>query len=276
VLRIGPYEAHALESGGFALDGGAMFGIVPRPLWERTNPPDDRNRIALAMRLLLLRGPDRTFLVDTGIGDKWGAKENGIYRVEGTLLPDEAVRRAGVDPDTVTDVLLTHVHFDHGGGSTRADGTPVFANARYHLQRRHLEWARDTSVKDRASFRPLDFEPLAKEDRLVLHDGRAEVADGIELLPVFGHTRAMQLVKVSFDETLLYMADLVPTRSHLRTPWVMAYDNEPMRTMREKTRLLGRAAREGWIAFFEHDPLVAACRVRRGERDFEAGEPVAV
>jgi glyoxylase-like metal-dependent hydrolase (beta-lactamase superfamily II) len=276
VLRIGPYEAHALHGGDFALDGGAMFGVVPRPLWERTNPPDDRNRIALAMRLLLLRGPDRTFLVDTGIGDKWGDKENGIYRVEGAVLPDEAVRRAGFDPFAVTDVLLTHLHFDHGGGSTRADGTPVFGNARYHVQRRHLEWARDASVKDRASFRPLDFEPLAAQDRLLLHDGRVEVADGVELLPVSGHTRAMQLVKVSFDETLLYMADLVPTRAHLRTPWVMAYDNEPMRTMREKTRLLGRAAREGWIAFFEHDPQVAACRVRRGERDFEAGEAVAV
>ena len=254
-----------------------MFGVVPRPLWERTNPPDERNRIALTMRLLLIRGPDRTFLVDTGIGDKWGEKLNRIYAVEGAMLPDDAVRAAGFDPDQITDVILTHVHFDHGGGSTRADGTPVFPNARHHLQRSHLDWAKDPSPKDRASFRPLDFLPLLDQDRLVLHEGRTEIADGIELLPMDGHTPAMQLPKITDGTTtLLYTADLVPTATHLRTPYVMAYDNDPIRTIAEKTEWVGRAADEDWVLFFEHDRACAACRVRRGEKDFEAGEAVSL
>lgn len=273
VLRIGPYELHAVPSGTFGLDGGAMFGIVPRPLWEKTNPPDERNRIRLGMRLLLVRGPDRTWLVDTGIGDKFDAKSNSIYRVEDALLPDEAVRAAGFDPAEVTDVLLTHLHFDHGGGATRADGRPTFENARYHVQRRHFEWAREPSVKDRGSFRPADFEPLAAEDRLVFADGRTELADGVEVIPVDGHTPAMQLPKVSDGTTtVLYCADLVPTRSHLRVPYVMAYDNEPLKTTAEKLEWIGRAAREEWLLLLEHDPQWAACRVRRGAKDFEPVE----
>jgi len=275
VLRLGQFELHAVPSGDFALDGGAMFGVVPQPLWAKANPPDDRNRIDLGMRLLLIRGGGRTWLVDTGIGDKWSEKQNSIYRLANAMLPDEALRAAGHDPASVTDVILTHLHFDHGGGSTRADGEPVFPNARYHLQRGQFEWARDPSPKDRASFRPLDFMPLFEQDRLVLHEGRTEIADGIELLVVHGHTRGQQLVKVAGgSETLLYMADLVPTTSHLRTPYVMAYDNEPLKTIAEKTEWVGRAADEGWICFFEHDATTAACRVRRGEKDFERGEEI--
>ncbi len=275
MIRIGRYAVHAIPSGDFALDGGSMFGVVPRPIWEKSNPPDERNRIALAMRLLLLRGPGRTWLVDTGVGDKWGDKENTIYRVENALLPDEALRRAGFDPGEITDVLLTHFHFDHGGGSTRRDGTPVFPNARHHVQRRQLEWARDPAPKDRASYRPPDFMPLYEQGLLVLHDGRDEIADGIEVLPMEGHTEAMQVVRVFDRETsLLYVADLVPTRSHIRLPFVMAYDNRPLQTMREKEELLSRAADEGWILFFEHDPGCAACRVVRGGRDFEPGPEV--
>jgi len=254
-----------------------MFGVVPRPLWSRTNPPDGKGRIRLGMRLLLIEGPDRTFLVDTGMGDKFSDKENAIYAAEDCVLPDEALRRGGFDPAHVTDVLLTHLHFDHGGGSTRADGTPVFPGARYHLQRAQYEWGVEPAPKDRASFRPLDFEPLAKSDQLVLHDGRTEVADGIELLVVDGHTRGMSMIKVSDgSETLLYTADLVPTRTHLRVPFVMAYDNEPLKTIGEKQEWLGRAADEGWIVFFEHDADIAACRVRRGDKDFEAGEEIRI
>jgi len=277
VLRIGPYELHAVPCGDFALDGGAMFGVVPRPLWEKTNPADASNRISLGMRLLLIKGPDRTFLVDTGLGDKWGEKRNSIYRLENAALPDEALRRAGHDPAAVTDVILTHLHFDHGGGSTRADGTPVFEQAHYHLQRSQFEWGRDPQPKDRASFRELDFMPLFEQDRLVLHDGRTDIADGIELLVVDGHTRGQQLVKLTDGTTtLLYAADLVPTKTHLRTPYVMAYDNEPLKTISEKQEWIGHAADDDWIVFFEHDAHTAACRVRRGKKDFEAGEEVDI
>ena len=277
MLEIGSYRLHAVGSGLFGLDGGAMFGVVPRPLWSRTNPPDQKGRIRLGMRLLLIEGPERTFLVDTGMGDKFSGKENAIYAAEGCVEPDEALRRAGLDPARVTDVLLTHLHFDHAGGSTRGDGTPVFPEARYHLQRAQYEWGRNPSPKDRASFRPLDFRPLAEQDRLVLHDGRTEIADGIELLVVDGHTRGMAMVKLSDgSDTLLYPADLVPTRTHLRVPFVMAYDNEPLKTIREKQEWLGRAADEGWIVFFEHDADTVACRVQRGEKDFEAGEEILI
>jgi len=274
VLKVGPYELHAIESGRFALDGGAMFGIVPRPLWERTNPPDAQGRIALALRLLLIRGRGRTWLVDTGIGDKFDAKSNAIYRIEGALLPDEALRGAGFDPKDVTDVILTHLHFDHGGGTTRADGSLVFPRARHYVQRVQWEWARNPSMKDRGSYRPEDFEVLAGQ--LTMLEGRGDLAPGIEVLPVDGHTPAMQLPRVHGDgKSVLYCADLVPTAAHVRTPWVMAYDNEPMKTVAEKHGLLGRAAAEGWILFLEHDPKHTAVRVRRGVKDFEMQEGVA-
>lgn len=252
-----------------------MFGIVPRPLWEKQVPPDAQHRIPLSLRLLLIEGPDRTFLVDTGIGDKFDAKANRIYDVD-ARLPDAALRAAGFDPAAVTDVILTHLHFDHGGGSTRADGTAVFPGARYHVQRRQLEWARSPSMKDRGSYRDLDFMPLLEEGRLEQADGRCALADGIEVLPVDGHTPAMQLVKVGDGTTtVLYVADLVPTRAHLRTPWVMGYDNEPLKTVKEKTLWVGKAAEEGWILFLEHDAGTAALRVRAGEKDFEPLEEVA-
>jgi glyoxylase-like metal-dependent hydrolase (beta-lactamase superfamily II) len=252
-----------------------MFGIVPRPLWERTNPPDAQGRIPLALRLLLVRGPGRTWLVDTGIGDKFDAKSNAIYRIEEALLPDAALRAAGFDPAEVTDVILTHLHFDHGGGSTRNDGSPVFPRARHYVQRRQWEWAQRPSMKDRGSYRPADY--LALEKLLTFVEGRQDLAPGIEVLPIDGHTPAMQLPRIhGGGQSVLYCADLVPTVAHLRTPWIMAYDNEPMKTAAEKHELLGRAAGEGWILFLEHDPSCAACRVRRGAKDFEAREEVAI
>jgi len=275
VIEIGPFSIHAVPTGDFGLDGGAMFGVIPRPLWEKTNPPDDSNRIRLGMRLLLVQGPKRTWLVDTGIGDKFGAKQRAIYDLRDTLLPDEALRRTGFDPAAVTDVILTHLHFDHAGGSTRADLTPVFPHARYHVQRDQFSWARSPSPKDRGSYRQDDFEPLFREGRLELIDGREELDDGLEVIPLSGHTNAMQLVKIASDEqTLLYCADLVPTRTHLRLPYVMGYDNQPLLTIREKTSWVGRAAGEDWILCFEHDPACAACRVRRGPKGFEAAEEV--
>jgi glyoxylase-like metal-dependent hydrolase (beta-lactamase superfamily II) len=273
VYRVGPYELFAIESGRFALDGGAMFGIVPRPLWERSNPPDAQGRIALALRLLLIRGYGRTWLVDTGMGDKFDPKANAIYHVEGVLLPDAALEAEGLDPRDVTDVILTHLHFDHAGGTTRADGSPVFPRARHYVQKRQWDWAHEPSLKDRGSYRPADFRSL---DRLVtLLDGPANLAPGIDVMPVHGHTPAMQLPRIQADgRNVFYCADLVPTAAHARTPWVMAYDNEPMRTVAEKSEILGRAADEGWVLFLEHDPDRAACRVRRGQKDFESAEEV--
>lgn len=273
-VRVGAYTLRSIGTGSFALDGGAMFGVAPKAMWEKTNPPDARNRIPLGLRLLLIEGRGRRWLVDVGVGDKFSAKENEIYAIDATM-PDVALRRAGVDPDSITDVILTHLHFDHAGGATRRDGGATFPNARYCVQRAQLEWARKPTPKDRASFRPDDYEPLFREGRLALLDGPQALDDGIEVIPVNGHTRALQLVRIFGDgASVLYCADMVPTASHVRVPFVMAYDNFPLTTIEEKSLLLARAAREGWVLFFEHDPARAACRIVEGPRDFAAGEEI--
>jgi glyoxylase-like metal-dependent hydrolase (beta-lactamase superfamily II) len=190
------------------------------------------------------------------------------------MLPDEALRRAGFDPADVTDVLLTHLHFDHAGGTTRADGSLVFPRARHYVQRVQWEWAQRPSMKDRGSYRPEDF--LALKGQVTLLEGRGDLAPGIEVLPVDGHTPAMQLPRIHGDgKSVFYCADLVPTAAHVRAPWIMAYDNEPMKTAAEKVEILGRAAAEGWILFLEHDARYTAIRVRRGVKDFEILEGVA-
>lgn len=275
-LEIGSWRVETMIDGRFALDGGSMFGVVPRVLWQRSNAPDERNRIPLASRLLLLRGHDRVVLVDTGLGERWSDKERDIYAIrseDGGVAGALAAR--GLQPDDVTDVILTHLHFDHAAGTVVGEGVRArlrFANARHYLQRRHWDWAWSPTRKDTASFRRADFEALRDHPRLELLEGPAEALPGVRLLPLHGHTRAMQAVQVTGGgETLLYAADLVPTATHLRLPFIMAYDNEPLVTLQEKERLLGRAAREGWILVLEHDPETAA--VRLGSAD---GVPSAV
>ncbi|MEX0600208.1 MAG: MBL fold metallo-hydrolase [Rhodothermales bacterium] len=271
--KIGPYELYAIETGRFGLDGGAMFGIVPKPLWERRIQADARNRIPLHMRCLLLEGKGRVILVDNGLGDKVDDKFREIYAVD-----DEehnltrSLRQAGFSTDDVTDVILTHLHFDHCGGSTRRtdDGLePVFPNAQFYVQRAHWKWARDPNVREAASFLDENLDPLAASDRLNLVDGPGTLFPGIELLTVDGHTEAQQLVKVSdADRTLVFVADLLPTTAHLRDAWVMAYDVRPLVTIREKRAFLERAVEEGWHLFFEHDPETAVGTPSSGERGF--------
>jgi glyoxylase-like metal-dependent hydrolase (beta-lactamase superfamily II) len=273
VLKVGPYELHAIESGRFSLDGGAMFGIVPRPLWERPCPPDPQGRIELALRLLLVRGRGRTWLVDTGIGDKFDPKSNSIYRIEGAMLPDEALRRAGFDPADVTDVLLTHLHFDHAGGTTRIGpgGEPrlVFPRAVHHLQRRNWQWAHAPTEKDSGSFLAENYELLRHSNLLHLVDGTAELFPDVELIVSEGHTVGQQLPRFHEGTThLTFCGDVIPTAAHLKPSWVMAYDLQPLTTIEEKKVLVAEALEDDGILFFEHDPSIAACRLE--ERD---GQP---
>jgi len=252
-----------------------MFGVVPKPLWERRIPADERNRITLAMRCLLIVGKGRVILVDTGIGEKNDAKFAGIFGIDhahSTL--ERSLASVGFTPEDVTDVILTHLHFDHCGGATRHDGERVvatFPRATYHVQREHWDWAMQPNARERASFLKENFEPLATDPnaQLNLLDGGGSFCEGIELLVVSGHTRAMQLVKV-FDEarTLLHAADLVPTSAHVPLPWLMAYDVEPLRTIEEKSRILGSAADEGWLLLFEHDAEVETAFVERDGATF--------
>ncbi|MEM1116717.1 MAG: MBL fold metallo-hydrolase [Bacteroidota bacterium] len=275
-MTRGGYQVDLVEAGRLGLDGGAMFGIVPRPLWERQIVPDGRNRIPLAMRCLLLRGHGRTVLVDTGLGHKADAKFASIYAVDhghSTLLGSLA--RLGVGPEAVTDVVLTHLHFDHAGGATTRDpdGTLrlTFPEADHYVQRAHWAWAHE-SDREAASFLAENLDPLEASGRLVLLDGPdALPLPDVSLHVVDGHTRGQQLVQVGEGAgALLYAADLVPTAAHVPALWIMAYDIEPLTTLREKTRLLERAASESWTVVFEHDPEVACARIEATEKGFRA------
>lgn len=278
-MKIGPYEARSIETGTFALDGGAMFGVVPKPLWEKEHPADERNRIRMAARALLLRGGGRTVLIDTGNGESRDPKRTDIFKFDRSasdLLT--SLQREGVQPDDVTDVILTHLHFDHAGGATREiDGVlrPTFPNARYYVQRAQWEAAERATERDRASFIGEHYLPLMAGHQLELVDGAGELLPGIRVLTLFGHTTALQCPLVSDGATtLFYCADLVPLRSHVRLPWIMGYDLRPLVTLEEKRKILKQAAEEKWVLFFEHDPDVAAAFVARDAKGYLPGEQV--
>ncbi|MEO5616970.1 MAG: MBL fold metallo-hydrolase [Candidatus Eisenbacteria bacterium] len=278
-LRFGDWRVSALESGYLWLDGGSMFGSVPKPLWSRTNPPDERNRIRLAMRCLLLEGRGRRMLVDVGVGDKFPAKLAEIYRLEhdATTL-ERALAARGLVPGDITDVVLTHLHFDHAGGATRREGerlVPTFPKARYHLQGRNLDNARRQNLRERASYMPENFDPLVEAGVVETRDGAGSPWPGIELIPAHGHTLGQQLVRVAGPEGALYfVADLIPTAAHVRIPFVMGYDIAALETMHEKRALLDRASREGAWVFLEHDPEVALGQPEADGEDFRWAETV--
>lgn len=272
-MRIGSYEIQALETGLFALDGGAMFGIVPWVFWSKTNPPDERGRIALAARCLLIRGNGKTILVDNGNGTKFSDKLKDIYKLDNSQSAlSSSLDRLGVKPNDVTDVILTHLHFDHAGGSTSlVDGklVPAFPRARYYVQREHWELSQRPTEKDRGSFMKDDFMPLTEHGVLEFLEGEQELFPNIRLVVCNGHTSAQQLPLISDGKTsLLFCCDLVPTMSHVPIPYVMAYDVRPLVTIAEKKKLLGRASEEQWVLFLEHDPRVAAITVKSTEKGF--------
>ena len=255
-----------------------MFGVVPKPLWQRRLTPDERNRIPLNMRCLLLEGDGRLILIDNGVGDKYDAKFQDIFAIdheEHTL--HGALEDAGFTANDVTDVILTHLHFDHCGGSTtrRGDGlVPTFPNATYHVQGVHLDWARQPNEREKASFLPQNIEPLVASGQVNRIDGEGVLFPGVEVRLVNGHTEAQQMVKITGPEgTLVFVADLMPTLHHLRGPWIMAYDVRPLVTLREKQAFLDEALDGGWHLFFEHDPEVAVASLHQTERGITAVYP---
>jgi glyoxylase-like metal-dependent hydrolase (beta-lactamase superfamily II) len=264
---LGRFTLHEVRDGTFALDGGAMFGVVPRPLWEKKFTPDAKNRIRMALRCLLIVDGKRRVLVDDGIGQKWDDKHREMYGIDHSAFDlDRELARAGLGRDDITDVVLTHLHFDHAGGTTRAEGGALaltFPKATYHLQRRNWKWAHQPSEKDLGSFRAENFDALEKSGRLHLIEGQTELYPGIDLFVSEGHTVGLQLVRVTGgDDSLVYCGDLVPTTAHLRASWIMAYDLYPLTVIEEKKMILANAVEEGSILFFEHDPEVAACTVK--------------
>jgi len=278
-LLLGDWSVRTLETGTLWLDGGAMFGSVPKPLWSRAHPPDERNRIRLAARILLAEGHGRRVLVDVGVGDLLGPKLGEIYRVgeDGATL-EVALAAAGLAPADITDVVLTHLHFDHGGGALRREGerrVPRLPRARYYLQRRNWENARRPNPRERASYLPDLFLPLEQAGVVTLWDGAATPWPGFEIFTADGHTRGQQLVWIAGGGmALAFVADLIPTASHVRIPFVMGYDVAAIETMEEKRRLLERAVAAGaWICL-EHDPETALARPQAQGDDFAWAERV--
>lgn len=276
-MKIGKYEISYVQTGFFALDGGAMFGVVPKPLWEKTNTPDEKNRITLGGRCLYLQSDSKKILIDTGIGGDWDEKFNNIYKVEESN-PNivNALVEKGINPSEITDVILTHLHFDHTGGSTYFDGSkfiPTFKNATYHVQQDHFDWAKNPSEKDRASFVETRYMPLVEEGILNLLHDQLQFDDEIEFILINGHTFAQQMIKISdSSETILYCADLMPTSSHIPVPYVMGYDLQPLVTIKEKKEILPQAVEGNWKIFFEHDPESAAATIQKTDRGFSVKE----
>jgi glyoxylase-like metal-dependent hydrolase (beta-lactamase superfamily II) len=277
-MPVGRLTVHAIQCGGQKLDGGAMFGVVPKPLWERRIAADERNRIPLGMRCLLIEHERGLVLVDNGAGNKENARFHEIYGVENaganrrTLLED-GLRSLGVSPGDVALMIDTHLHFDHAGGNTWVDEQgvvrPTFPNARYVVQRGEYEWATHTNERTAASYFPHNFEPVVAAGLFDFVEGDVEVWPGIRLVPTPGHTPFHQSVLLdSEDARLFYPADLIPTSSHIPLPWIMGYDVEPLRTLESKRTMLSRAIDEDWLVVFEHDAFVASGRIGKDGKGY--------
>lgn len=254
-----------------------MFGVVPKPLWSKTNPADERNRIQMGMRAMLLVSDKKKIIVDNGVGYKLSKKLNDIYGVDHSQFTlEKSLGELGFTTSDITDVILTHLHFDHCGGCTyKKDGEIklTFPNAVYYLQKKQWDWGNNPSERDKASFFPENFVPIKEQGHLKLLDGELKFDEFITLPVVNGHTPGMQLVIVKDEEqTVLYTADLFPTTSHIPVPYIMGYDLEPLTTLDEKKKFLSRIVKENWLLFFEHDAFTETARVHSTERGYMAAE----
>jgi glyoxylase-like metal-dependent hydrolase (beta-lactamase superfamily II) len=277
-MKLGEIEFHIVVAGRVLLDGGAMFGVIPRPLWEKKMAPDARNRITLAMNCLLIRAGGKWILVETGAGDKMSPKLRDVYGLEAPQLAD-GLRAHDLRPEDIDIVVNTHLHFDHCGGNTRVEKdkvVPAFPNARYIVQRGEYEHAMHPNERDRASYFPDNFAPLEAAGMFSFLETDGTVVPGVELVRVPGHTADMQCVKLTGGgKTAFLFADLVPTTAHLPLPWIMGYDLYPMTTLENKKRWIPTVVQEGWLALFPHDARVPAAYLRDRDGQWEP-EPVTV
>ena len=273
-MKIGDYNLHSIQTGLFKLDGGAMFGVVPKTLWTKTNPSDDINRIDMCTRALLFENDKKKILIDTGIGYKLSEKINKIYDVDFSKYTlENSLKEKGLTREDITDVILTHLHFDHAGGNTHYDKDNQlqlsFPNATYHVQKKHFDWAMNPTERDKASFFPENYKILADKKVLKFYEGESKFDDVITLCPVNGHTSNMQLIKASDGEqTLFYLADLIPTAGHVPLAYIMGYDLFPLTTLEEKRKYLKNISDENWTVFFEHDPYNEAAKIGLGEKGY--------
>ena len=278
-LKLGDIRVRVLSDGTFALDGGALFGVVPRTLWEKGNPPDAHNRITLATNVAFIETAGKKILVDTGIGDKWSEKQRARYGIDRSATLLSSLAAIGIAPADIDIVVNTHLHFDHAGGNTRmVDGraTPTFENAQYIVQMGEWEDATRPNERSRGSYVDADYLPLAEAQQLLPVQGTVEVAPGVSVVPIGGHTPYHQMVRVTHGGvTLQIPSDVLPTASHLPLAWVTGYDLFPLGSLEAKRRLLQEAARDDhWILFY-HDVRTPLGRVREAKGRYLLAEEAA-
>jgi glyoxylase-like metal-dependent hydrolase (beta-lactamase superfamily II) len=278
-------KIHVIETGLFKLDGGAMFGVVPKTLWQKTNPSDENNMCTWALRCLLIEDGKRLMLIDTGIGDKQSEKFFSHYHLQGNDTLIGSIRKAGFHEDDITDVILTHLHFDHCGGAiawnTQKDGyRPVFKNAIYWSNAPHWQWATIPNAREKASFLAENILPIQESGQLkfVERSGSfsTEVFPNIDLLFVDGHTDSMMIPHIKYKgRTIVFMADLLPSVGHIPLPYVMGYDTRPLITLEEKGNFLDTAATENFVLFLEHDSVNQCCSLQHTEKGVRLAETFA-
>ncbi len=265
-------KVSTIIAGYFKLDGGAMHGVVPKSMWQKVNPSDDNNMCTWAMRCLLIETGDRKILVDNGMGDKQDEKFYSHFHPHGEETVESSLAKHGYTPADITDIFLTHLHFDHCGGSIKREGdklVPVFPNATYWSNQSHWDWAIEPNPREKASFLKENILPIQESGQLKFIDVKdgEEWISGIRIHYVDGHTEQMMLLQLSTDNnTFLYCADLVPSAAHVSMPWIMSYDMRPLDTLDEKQRLLGKAVEENWTLIFEHDPKIECASLHKDDK----------
>ena len=268
------YKITPVETSLFKLDGGAMFGIVPKVLWDKLFEPDEINRITLSTTSLLVQGNNKNIIIDTGIGDISDGKFKERYGVDNKKYDlNSSLEKIGLNTSQITDVIITHLHFDHSAGITYPENDTfklTFPNAIYHVQKEHLNWALNPPDREKASFIKDRIMPVLNSKKFNLLDGECELFPKIEIIVSNGHTQAMQLVKIGTKEGIVvHPADLIPTSSHIHLSYGMGYDNLPIVLSQEKQKLLERTSLENWTLFFEHDPRIKFAKVRKRDKKFE-------
>ena len=275
-MQFGDYRVEVVPDTEFHLDGGAMFGVVPRNLWSQVCPPDDQNRIRLNTNCLFVDTGSEKILIETGIGEKWSDRHTAMYGITRQRRLVESLRSiASTEPEEITIVINTHLHFDHAGGNTTLsdDGKAVatFPRAKYFISGAEFEHAENPTERDRASYLPDNWRPLKESGQLELKESNYEVVPGLRMETHAGHNRTMQCWRLEQGgRTLFGFADLVPMRAHVQFPWIMGYDLFPLETLAAKKRLLPQAAREGWLCLFYHDPDEPLCRLVADDKKLQA------
>ena len=273
-------KLYTINTGYFKLDGGAMFGVVPKSIWNKLNPADENNLCNWALRCLLIEDGGRLILIDNGLGDKQDARFFGHYYLHGEDNLERSLAKHGFVTDDITDVFLTHLHFDHCGGSIKREGAklvPAFKNATYWSNEQHWNWAIKPNDREKASFLKENILPIEESGRLKFveadHLPTSPFTENISVRTVNGHTASMMLPQVNCNgRTIIYMADLLPSAAHIPLPYVMAYDMFPLTTLNEKKLFLEEAVKEDYILFFEHDPLTECCNLQLTERGIRQKE----